>query len=186
MTQALHMHAVATRDVVRPAAAADAAPSHYAGLVTRTIAFVVDAAVIDAIAALLGLAAATVIVLLHVSDNTKTVLAAVGGVVFALWAALYFVVFWSTTGQTPGNHLMRIRVTRSTGVPLRPRHAVVRLVALVAAIIPLGAGVVPILFTRRRRALQDFVAGTVVTQVTDDPQAAVTSRVPVGHSPRRA
>ena len=185
MTHALRVDAVPAREVERPADVADAAPLHYAGLVTRTIAFVVDAALVDAIAAALGVAAAAVIALLHVSDDTKTVLAAVGGVLFALWAALYFIVFWSTTGQTPGNRLMRIRVTRSTGELLRPRQAIVRLVALVAAIVPLGAGVVPILFTRRRRALQDFAAQTVVTQVVADAQAAV-ARVPAGHSPRRA
>jgi uncharacterized RDD family membrane protein YckC len=38
----------------------------------------------------------------------------------------------------------------------------VRLFGLVLAIVPLFAGFVPVLFTKRRRGLQDFLAGTVV------------------------
>ena len=186
MTHALRVDGVATRDAARATPAAEAEPLPYAGLVTRTIAFVVDAALIDGVAALLAAVVGVLATLLHVSSGDGKVLAVVGGGLFVAWASLYFVVFWSTTGQTPGNRLMQIRVTRIGGLPLRPRHAVVRLVALVAAIIPLGAGVVPILFTRRRRGLQDFVAGTVVTQVSADAQAAVASRVPAGHSRRRA
>jgi hypothetical protein len=41
----------------------------------------------------------------------------------------------------------------------------VRLVGLGLAIIPLGAGFLPVLVDDRRRALQDFLAGTVVLYV---------------------
>ena len=37
-----------------------------------------------------------------------------------------------------------------------------RLVGLVLAIIPLCAGFIPVLFSERRRALPDYLAGTVV------------------------
>ena len=85
--------------------------------------------------------------------------------VFLVWMAGYFVVFWSTTGQTPGNRLMQIRVQNGRGGAVRVRHAVLRVLVLPVAIIPLGAGLVPILIDARRRALQDMVAGTVVTYV---------------------
>jgi uncharacterized RDD family membrane protein YckC len=143
------------------AAAASTQPV-YIGLVTRAIAFVVDAAIIDTVAALLAVSVAAVISLLPVSHKHNSVLIAVGGVLFVVWAALYFVVFWSTTGQTPGSRLMRIRVTRTSGAPLRPRHAIIRLAGVVVAIVPLCAGLLPILFTPRRRGLQDWLAGTVV------------------------
>ncbi len=71
----------------------------------------------------------------------------------------YFVVFWSTTGQTPGSRLMQIRVQNGRGGTVRVRHAVLRLLLLPVAIIPLGAGLVPILIDSRRRALQDHGGG---------------------------
>ena len=74
----------------------------------------------------------------------------------------YFVAFWSTTGQTPGMRLMQLRVTTRSDGSLRVVRSLVRLVGLALAIIPLFAGFLPVLVDRRRRALQDFVAGTVV------------------------
>jgi uncharacterized RDD family membrane protein YckC len=38
----------------------------------------------------------------------------------------------------------------------------VRLVGLVLAIVPMFAGFIPVLFTKRRRGLPDFLAGTIV------------------------
>ena len=84
--------------------------------------------------------------------------------VFVLWTVGYFVVFWSTTGQTPGNRVMQIRVERSDGGTLRRRTAVLRLAALAVAAIPFFAGFLPILFDRHRRAFQDFVARSVVVR----------------------
>ena len=138
------------------------APQHYIGLVTRTIAFVLDAALIDAVAALVGLAIALVASLLPVSHAHDSVLVAVGVVAFFLWAGAYFVIFWSTTGQTPGSRLMQIRVTRTDGGGLGTTRALIRVGFLVAALVPLGAGLLPILVTRRRRGLQDLVGGSVV------------------------
>ena len=134
----------------------------YGGLVTRTIALVIDAAVIDAVAALVGVAIGLVVSLLPSSGKHKTTLLAIGVGLFFAWAAAYFVVFWSTTGQTPGSRLMRIRVVATGERKLGVARAALRVVALVAGIIPLGAGELPILFTERRRALQDYAAGTVV------------------------
>jgi uncharacterized RDD family membrane protein YckC len=47
----------------------------------------------------------------------------------------------------------------------------VRLGALVLAVIPLFAGLLPILVDPRRRGLQDMLAGTVVVAVPDVPPA---------------
>jgi uncharacterized RDD family membrane protein YckC len=45
---------------------------------------------------------------------------------------------------------------------LRPRQALVRLVALTLAAVPLFAGFLPILVDDRRRGLHDMIARTVV------------------------
>ena len=78
-----------------------------------------------------------------------------------LWTIGYFVAFWTTTGQTPGDHVLQIKVLRADGSRLLPRHAIVRLVGVVLSA-PLLIGFLPILVSERRRGLHDWLAGTVV------------------------
>ena len=52
---------------------------------------------------------------------------------------VYFVVFWTTTGQTPGARIMEFRVVPTGGDKLKPWRAVVRAVGLALAAIPLFA-----------------------------------------------
>jgi uncharacterized RDD family membrane protein YckC len=139
----------------------------YAGIVTRTIAFALDAAIIDAAGVAVGAIGALVLSLLPTSHDQRTVIAAVGAGLFVLWSIAYFVTFWTTTGQTPGSRIMRIRVVRVHGADMRPRHALARLVGIVAGL-PLFWGYVPILLTERRRGLQDVLAGTVVVNTGED------------------
>ena len=139
---------------------------HYEGLVTRGIAFALDAAVINLVAiAVAGGVALALSVLSVPKDSLDAVLIAAGGALFLAWSVGYFVTFWSTTGQTPGSRWMRITV-RSTydGSILRPRRAALRFACLVLAAIPLLAGLLPILFDNRRRGLHDMLAGTVVVE----------------------
>ena len=46
-----------------------------------------------------------------------------GGALYVLWVVGYFVTFWATTGQTPGNRMLRIRVRAAGGERIRPRRA---------------------------------------------------------------
>jgi uncharacterized RDD family membrane protein YckC len=86
----------------------------------------------------------------------------VAGAGWGVVVALYFVSFWTATGQTPGMRVMRLRVVTRAGEPLSVWRSAVRLVGLVLAIIPLFAGFLPVLVDGRRRGLHDFLAGTVV------------------------
>ena len=81
----------------------------------------------------------------------------------------YFVVFWTTTGQTPGDRLMRIRVQPASGGSLPPRRALLRFVGLSLAALPLFAGYLMILVDDRRRGLHDLLARTVVVEWRDQP-----------------
>jgi uncharacterized RDD family membrane protein YckC len=143
----------------------------YEGLVTRGIAFALDAAVIDLIAIVVAGGVALALSVLSVpKDSLDTVLIAAGGVLFLAWSVGYFVTFWSTTGQTPGSRLMRITVRGADdGNVLGPRRAALRFVGLVLAAIPLLAGFLPILFDNRCRGVHDMLAGTVVVEA---PRAA--------------
>jgi uncharacterized RDD family membrane protein YckC len=146
-----------------------ARPAHE-GLVTRGLAFAVDAAVINAIAILVAAVVALILSVLSVPEWLDTALLGFAGFAFLAWSAGYFVTFWSTTGQTPGDRLMRIRVVRAdgTGTPGASR-SLFRLVCLTLAALPLLLGFLPILFDDRRRGVHDMLAGTVVVTAEDAP-----------------
>jgi uncharacterized RDD family membrane protein YckC len=153
----------------------------YAGLVTRALAFAVDAAIVDLAGALVGVVVGLALSILNIPNEVDKALLAVGGALFVVWSIAYFVVFWSTTGQTPGNRLMRIRV-RQSGIdaPLRPRWALVRLVGLFLAALPLLLGFLPILLNDRRRGLQDFLGRSVVVNTQAGEAAQGRSPAPPG------
>jgi uncharacterized RDD family membrane protein YckC len=149
--------------VVRRQSGATAAAPAYEGLVTRGIAFAVDAAVINFVALIVSVSVGLALSVLDPSNDVETVALAVGAVAYALWSIGYFVTFWSTTGQTPGNRLLQIRVCRADdGAVLRPRKSLLRLGAMVLCTLPLFAGFLTILVDNRRRGLHDVVAGSVV------------------------
>jgi uncharacterized RDD family membrane protein YckC len=143
----------------------------YIGLVTRAIAFALDAALINVVAILTTAVAALVFSVVTIPDELRAVAVAAGGALYLLWSVGYFVTFWATTGQTPGSRVMRIRVRPASGDRLRPRRALLRFVGLTLAAIPLFAGFLLILFDDRRRGLQDRLARTVVVDARE-PGAA--------------
>ena len=140
----------------------------YSGLVTRAIAIVIDAVLINAVA----LAVTGAVLLLEstfgVSRGHHDLAVATGSVLFFVWVAGYFATFWTTTGQTPGSRVMQIRVTRPDGARLGLRRAFVRLAWMVLSL-PFLWGYLPILWTPRRRTVFDLVAGTIVAVAPSVP-----------------
>ena len=134
----------------------------YPGLATRGLSFALDAAVINVVAIIVGVGASLILSVLHLPGALKTILAAVGTAVYVLWLVGYFVVFWSTTGQTPGARVMQIKVQTPEGGSITPRRALIRCVGVILAALPLFLGFVPVLYDDRRRAFQDRFAGTLV------------------------
>jgi uncharacterized RDD family membrane protein YckC len=133
-----------------------------AGFATRGFALVVDALIVN-VAFLVG--AAIVALVASLAGGIPTWLgAALSGVGLAVAATVYFVFFWSVSGSTPGMALVRLRVVRVDGRPLGPGRAFVRLVGLAVSIAIVFLGFLPVLFTERRQALQDFLARTVVVR----------------------
>jgi uncharacterized RDD family membrane protein YckC len=162
---AARAQAAAAQRAHGPPAVAERAPV-YAGLVTRAIAFAIDALIVNLTGVLVGVVVGLALSILETPEQTDTLLLALGGALFLIWSIGYFIAFWSTTGQTPGNRLMRIRVCHSgSDEPLRPRWALLRLLALWLAAIPLLLGFLPILLDARRRGLHDLLARSVVVHV---------------------
>jgi uncharacterized RDD family membrane protein YckC len=149
-----------------PAVAAEPVASEtsqrYVGLITRALAFAIDAGIVNAVAIVTAAVVSLTFSVVTVPDDVQVVVAAAGGVVYVLWTVGYFVTFWATTGQTPGSRVLRIRVIPASGERLPPRRALVRFIGLTLAVIPLFAGFLPILVDDRRRGIHDMLARTVV------------------------
>jgi uncharacterized RDD family membrane protein YckC len=139
-----------------------AATSAFGGVATRGLALIID--LVLAHAAFLFIAGSVALIASLAGSLRSGWLA--GSIASAGWAIVvltYFVVFWSSTGQTPGMRLMRLRVLAdSSGRPPSIWRSIVRFVGLIVAIAPMLLGFVPVLFDGRRRALQDYVARTAV------------------------
>ncbi|MDO8185624.1 RDD family protein [Conexibacter sp. JD483] len=158
-----------------------APPPPYAGLATRALALALDAAAINAIALAVGGVLALCTSLLHLPSEVERLTALAGAGAWVLLSAGWFVVFWSTSGQTPGDRVLRIRVRDAHEPlrPLKPRRALLRLGALVLGAIPCFAGYLPVLLDDRRRAFHDRVARTVVVHSRDrDGGGPGSPRVP--------
>jgi uncharacterized RDD family membrane protein YckC len=138
-----------------------------AGLATRGVALAVDAALV-AMIFLIGTAVIGLVVSLVWDPGPAAVVGTVIAVAGFLVEAAYFTGFWSTAGQTPGMRLLHLRVVDGAGSAPGLGRSLVRLLGLAMAILLLFTGFLPVLVDDRRRALQDFLAGTEV--VYDDAQ----------------
>jgi hypothetical protein len=89
-------------------------------------------------------------------------LAARVDVIFAAWELAYFGFSWATNGRTLGMALFGIRVARTDGAVLEPRHATVRALVFPFSFLFCGLGFLGILGQREHRALHDLAAGSAV------------------------
>ncbi len=151
-----------------------------AGLVTRAVAFAVDAAVVNGVALVVALAGGLGLSILHLPSTVDAVIVAIGGGVWIGWTIVYFVLFWATTGQTPGDRVMHIQVVAAGNRrPIKPVRAALRVGGVILAVLPLGAGIWMMLWDDRRRCFQDRLARTLVVYTPSEPAATTTRRRPV-------
>ena len=140
---------------------------HYAGSVSRFLAFVIDAAVSAGVFAL-GLAAtsfAVKVVTGHsVSWNKSDTVVAI---IFVAWEFFYFGYSWAASGKTFGMAVLGVRVVRADGAIAEPRRGAVRALAFPLSFLFFGLGFLGILVQRERRALHDLIAGTAVVYAWD-------------------
>jgi uncharacterized RDD family membrane protein YckC len=133
----------------------------YAGIASRAVALAIDAAIAQVIV-LTGGAMLALVGSLVTDVRFDALARLLAGAAWLGVVAAYFVLFWSTAGQTPGMRLLGLRVMGPRrGHPGVGRSAV-RVIGLGLAIVPLFAGFLPVLVDRRRGGLHDLLAGTVV------------------------
>lgn len=127
------------------------------GLFSRALAFAVDVGVL-ALLVSLGSRLLDAVIPGGLHPSAVLTLLAIG-----VAAGAYFVNLWALIGQTPGMRFLSIRLSvdgDSNEIGLW--RALLRVVGLVASIVPLAAGVLAILFSTTRRGWHDYLAGTRV------------------------
>ncbi|WP_328467642.1 RDD family protein [Actinoplanes sp. NBC_00393] len=131
----------------------------YAGLISRSMAYVLDALIV-AVFTMLG--AKTLGMVASVVGNVATELSQMVLTSYLKFLpfifALYCTLFWALAGRTPGMTVLGLRVVRFDGGPPGWFAALFR--ALLLAFFPIGA--LWLLVDRRRQGLQDKIARTAV------------------------
>ena len=118
----------------------------YAGFWIRFAAYIIDAIILLFVGVVLAIAA---------GGTTGAVLQFAVGI-------LYTVGFWTAQGATPGKMAVGIEITTVDGEPIDFGRALLRYIGYLASAIILLVGFLMIAFTRQKRGLHDYIAGTVV------------------------
>jgi uncharacterized RDD family membrane protein YckC len=140
---------------------------HYAGIVTRTAAFVIDAATVLVLFALAGQVVEFVFSSLRGEPFVLRDHRMLSVIAFVGWAFFYNAYSLSVGGRTFGMGLVGVRVVRRSGRALDGRHAALRVLALPLSFLLFGIGLLLVLLRQDRRALHDLVADTAVVYAWD-------------------
>ena len=120
----------------------------YAGFWIRFVAWLIDAIILTIPNIIIGL----------VVESPGSIL-----LQFAI-GIVYTIGFWTAEGATPGKMAMGLRITTVQGEPVDFGKAVLRYIGYFVSGITLGIGYLMIAFTREKRGLHDYIAGTMVVK----------------------
>ena len=135
---------------------------HYAGALSRLLAYGADLLIVNTVYAIF-------LAILEFAINTATpwnvelkesyILVVIGGLA---WFAFYLGASWVIYGRSPGMSLLGLRIVRGDGATLDPRHAIIRLIAFPLGFLTFGIGFLGIIFGKTHRAIYDRIADTAV------------------------
>jgi uncharacterized RDD family membrane protein YckC len=143
-----------------------------AGVISRSLAFLVDGVIVNGVLAVASAALTLFFVQVLNNDQVPTPALLVGAAAWILLGSFYLVGFWELVGQTPGMRLLGLRLEVAGREVPTGRQARLRLLWLVVSVIPLGAGLLAILFDDRRRGWQDRRSQTEVIYTIGSERAA--------------
>jgi len=149
------------------APAAAGLEGHYAGIVSRTGAFLLDLAFIALLFSLGGVVLEYLFttVMGHPMQLRDAALAS--NIALAVWAFLYLAYPQSVSGRTLGMAMVGLRAVRADGSDLKVRNAVVRTLFLPLSFVLFGLGFALIALRADRRALHDLFGGSAVVYAWD-------------------
>lgn len=140
---------------------------HYAGFVTRFVAFVIDLLIVAVTITTISLVSSFILDQFPVGELTQqfvTILLIFTNLTVYLG---YYVGLWVFAGQTPGKALMGVRVIAVDGGRITTRQALIRLGGYWLSAVIFFLGYLRVLVDERRRALHDKLAGTLVIYSRD-------------------
>ncbi|MFT3865483.1 MAG: RDD family protein [Solirubrobacterales bacterium] len=145
-------------------------PTNRAGLVSRGLAFLIDAVIVNLSFTVLA-GAVTLIVTFFGGNGEGVPRGAIvtGSLAWLIVVATYLAGFWFLAGQTPGMRFLGIRLNERR-LPLR--RAIRRLIGLGLSIVTFGIGFLGIVFGESRRGWADRMGGTEVIYDERKPVAA--------------
>jgi len=86
----------------------------------------------------------------------------------AILSVIYYVGYWSKSGQTIGSTLVGIKVVGKDGSPVSGGKALLRYVGYIVSAIVLSLGFLWAAFDRKRQGWHDKIAGTYVVFAEDE------------------
>jgi uncharacterized RDD family membrane protein YckC len=155
---------------------------YYAGFASRAVAILIDVAIISLISAVVIGTMSLFFDLPSVQRFIKWLDSLVpgfgqvfvgltsarfAGFFYLLLTYLYYVFFFSTTGQTVGKAIMGLRVVTADGKRMGVKRSFIRTLCYTLSLAPLGLGFLWVLGEDRRRAWHDKIAHTYVLYVWD-------------------
>ena len=135
---------------------------HYAGAVSRLVAFAADVGASWGVYALGVVLVNAALKLVTGHTYTFGQDKILSFVTLAAWEFLYFAYQWAVSGKTLGMAIFGVQVVNTHGGPITIREAIIRTLGLGLCLLLLGIPFLGIIFQRQRRALDDFLAGTAV------------------------
>ncbi len=134
---------------------------HYAGAVSRGAAALLDVGIVFGTFTL-GVAGFNLLSKVFFGSTGDGQTGLVWVVALASWAFLYVFVSHAVAGRTTGKGIVGLRVVSSEGAPLSVGSSLARTIALPLSVVPMGLGLVGIIFHKEHRALHDLIAKTAV------------------------
>jgi uncharacterized RDD family membrane protein YckC len=135
-------------------------PTNRAGIVSRGLAFLIDAVIVNLSFTILAAAATLIVTFFGGSgDGVPRGAIVTGSFLWLLVVSAYLAGFWGLEGQTIGMRFVGIRLSERR-LPLR--RSIRRLIGLGLSVITFGIGFLGIVFGESRRGWADRMAGTEV------------------------
>ena len=151
-----------------------------AGIGSRFVAVLIDHLIIVVGFLLLGILSA------FIFDSLQKHLGLLGNWTLAVFIALNFLLYWGYftlfeafwRGQTPGKHVMKLRVIKDSGRQITLFEAMSRNLLRIVDYLPSFylVGVITMLCTKRNQRLGDLGAGTLVVHERTDEQPLLIER----------
>jgi len=143
-----------------------------AGFFSRFIAFMIDLVIISISMTTFWFLLSQVTDFFRLDEPVRQLLGAYidvpllsrisASIIYILFAQFYFAFFWSLVEYTPGKLILGLRVIRLNGNRISFWRALVRSFCYFLSSLLFFAGFILIIFDKKRQALHDKIAGTLV------------------------